>query len=138
MALNWHRVSSLDTNFKISIFGTHPVTSANVKFKKTTISNICLNMTRTTHILIYLFSKSNCGRYLLLIRKRTIFITINGFVVSHIKRIHICRVFLTKYGFWNNLKIRKIQQFKSKHTIGTIEYHDFVWIWFNWFFGMFL
>ena len=46
-------------HFKINIFGTHPVTSANVN--KKTISNFYLSMTRATHILIYFFSKSKYG-----------------------------------------------------------------------------
>ena len=33
MAYNWHWVSSMDTNVKINIFGTYPVTSANVNRK---------------------------------------------------------------------------------------------------------
>ena len=32
------------------------------------ISHIYLSMTRTTNILIYIFSKSNCGRYLILLK----------------------------------------------------------------------
>ena len=83
-AQNWHRVSSLGKHFKINIFGTHPEANTNVNEKKN--PNICLSMTRTTKILIYFFSKSNCWRYLLLMKK-------HSFAVSYISRIHVTVAF---------------------------------------------
>ena len=45
----------MGTNIKINKFETFPVTSANVN--KNNIATICLNMTRSINIIMYLFSK---------------------------------------------------------------------------------
>ena len=66
------------TNVKTTIFGTLPVTSANVNKKDITI--FFLNMTRATNIIMYSFSKILIVRgYAFSIKISTIFITIHGF-----------------------------------------------------------
>ena len=64
----------MGTNEKINIFGTRPVTSANVNKKN--IATFFLNMTRSTNIIMYLFSKIITVRgYAFVIKTSTIFIT---------------------------------------------------------------
>ena len=76
----------MGTNVKINIFVTLPEASENVNKKY--ISTIFLNMTRSTNIFMYSFSKIITVRgYAFIIKTSTIFITIHGFHFSYISRI---------------------------------------------------
>ena len=82
----------MGTNVKTNIFGTLPVTSANVNKKN--IATIFLNMTRSTNIIMYSFSKIITVRgYEFLIKTSTIFITIYGFAFSYISQIQVSITF---------------------------------------------
>ena len=84
-------VSVMGTNVKTNIFGTLPVTSANVNKKN--IATIFLNMTRSTNIIMYSFSKITVRGYAFFIKTSTIFITIHGFAFSYISRIQVSITF---------------------------------------------
>ena len=71
----------------------------------------------------FFFLNQNCAS--ILNKKHAIFMTLHGFEISN--SCH-CRVFLTKYGWCNNPRVRNKQQFKSKHTFTFIELHDFIWL----------
>ena len=99
-AENWHTnsywVSNFGTNVKINIFSTLVVTGWYKCKEKLNNANIFLSMTRSTNIIIYLFSYSqNCGRCALPIKTRTIFQNNAWFYIFS----NSCHVFVTNSAF---------------------------------------
>ena len=91
MAHNWHRVSSMGTNVKINIFGTHPVSCNECKCRKKKLSLIFfLSTTSSSNNIIYFYSKSKLLEVVhFLPETRTIFITMHSFAFSNISRIQV-------------------------------------------------
>ena len=113
----------MGTNVKINIFGTDPVTSANVN-RKNYFQHVFKHDGIYKYCYLFLFLKSKLWEVVhLLTKTRTIFITRHSLVFLYISRIH---VFATDTAFLTFQEFENNQEYKPKHNCIFIEYHNFL------------
>ena len=82
-----------NVELEINIFGTRPVQRVHMSINKT-ILNILISMTKTTNIIIDLFSLNQNWDVIHFQQKSaTIFITLHGFAFSYISQIPVIVTF---------------------------------------------
>ena len=123
MAHNWHWVSSMGTNIKLNIFGTLPLTIANVN-ERIYSQHYFKHDDIYKYYHLFRFLNQNCGRSFILNKKSCHFRNKAQFCIFvHFTKSCFCRDFITKQlktHFLNNTSCENLTQ-KWNNIFGLLS-----------------